>query len=98
MLVAAASTTMAVAIVAMAISAAVAIPAATCFLAGKIPTLLRRGPPFNLAHLLRTGLALGALEGALLVVAVRGLPIHPLHRGAVLTPLPIGLGGALGAK
>lgn len=93
---------MAVAIVAaaaaVAVPAAVIISAAARFLTGKIAALLLRRPPFNLAHFLRTGLALRALEGALLVVAVHGLPVHALHGSAILPLLPTGLGVALLAE
>lgn len=105
-LVAAASS---VAIVAMAVSAAaVAVPAASRFLAGIIAALLRCGPAFSLAHLLWTVLLpvlrpvllpiLAAVKGALLVVAVNGLPVHALHGGPVLPALPVRLRGALLAE
>jgi len=98
-----AASTMAVAIfaaAAMAISTAVAVATATRFLAGIIATLLRCGPPFNPAHLLRSILlpVLAAVKGALLVAAVRGLPVHTLDGGPVLPAVPVRLRGALLAE
>ena len=66
----------------VAVFAAVAVPASTCFLARSIATLLRRWAGFNPAHLLRTGLLLAPLVVAGRVIPVH-LPFNPLLRRAI---------------